>query len=201
MKTDLSRRLTDWLTRMPARQLHLLLGGALAVVLALLWTVGVRAPLAQLRLQQAEKTRMALVANDPAQLARQLAGLGAQIAALESFLDSQAGGARGAKTASEAPEPAQVQLRLIGAVEQAAARHGVQLRGAVPVAARTVAGFKEVSVSIEATGSYQALMAWMADADSASLAVVSFALDPGESAAARVVKIRIAAYLPIKEAT
>lgn len=197
MRAGSESRLTAALTRMPARQLHLLLGGALVVVLALLWSFALRAPLAQLRAQRAEQARMALSAADPAQLARQLAALTGEVAALESSLSRQGGGGADLPVAGTS----QLQLRLIGAVERAAARHAVQLRGAVPGPARTIAGFREVSIDVEAVGSYQALMAWMADADGGALAVVSFDLGAGDSAGARVMKVRMAAYVLPKENT
>lgn len=181
------------LARMPARQLHLLLGGVLAIAAALLWTFAVRAPLAQLRLQHAERDRMALVAADPAQLARQLAALTSALATLETTVAAHGGAAAGA-------DGGQLQLRLIGMAERACARHGVQLRGAMPGPARTVAGFTEVSIDVEAVGSYPALIAWMTDIEAAgALSVVSFDLAAGDGGGGRLVKTRLAAYVLPKE--
>lgn len=201
MKAPVVKGLTASLARMPARQLHLLLGGGLAIVAALLWTFAVRAPLAQLRVQQAERARLAQVASDPALLARQLAAASASVAALEAAL----AGSQGAVGADQA----QLQLRLIGALDRASSRHGVLLRGAVPGPAREVAGFQEVAVDVEAVGSYPALLSWMTEIDGGdaaagagagpSAAIVSFDLGAGDNAGARTVKIRLAAYLLPKE--
>lgn len=175
--------------RMPARQLNMLLGGVLAVVLALLWTFALRAPLAAMRVQQAERARMEQVASQPARTAQQLAALSAQVTALERTLGQQAGAG------------SELQLRLIGEVDRAAARHAVLLRSAAPGPARTVATFTEVSVDVEAAGSYQALVAWLREIDAGAgpLSVVSFDVHAIDNAPQRIIKIRMAAYLPPKE--
>ena len=175
--------------RMPARQLNMLLAGVLAIVLALLWTFALRAPLAALRLQRAERARMELAAGQPARTAQQLAALSAQVGALERALGRDGGAG------------SQLQLRLIGEVDRAAARHGVLLRSAAPGPARTVATFTETSIDVEAAGSYRALVAWLREIDAGAgpLSIVSFDLRAGDGAAQRIIKIRLAAYLPPKE--
>ena len=185
MKTNLMAGLA----RMPARQLNMLLTGALAIVLALLWTFALRAPLAAMRAQQAERARMELVASQPARTAQQLAALSAQVAALERTLGQHAGAG------------SQLQLRLIGEVDRAAARHGVLLRSATPGPARSVATFTEASIDVEAAGSYQALVAWLREIDEGAgpLSIVSFELRAVDGAPQRIVKIRMAAYLPPRE--
>lgn len=178
------------LARMPARQLNLLLGGALAIVLALLWTFALRAPLAVLRAQRAELARIGPVAG-PAQAALALGALETEVAALAAKL-GMAGGAGAANA---------LQLRLVKEAERAAARHGVVLRSAAPGPARSVASFAEVAIDVEAAGSYQALVAWMGEIEggAGALSVVSFELRAGDSARQRIVRIRMAAYLPPKE--
>jgi Tfp pilus assembly protein PilO len=176
----------DRLARLPPRQLDLLLGGAIAVVLALLWTFGVRAPLAAMRIQQTERSRLEFGAGDPARAAQQLAVLAAQVATLERALGQA--GTRGRD---------EIQLRLISEVDRAARRRQVHLRSAAPGAARNLASFVELPIEVEAAGAYPALVEWMADIERLPVApaIVSFDIRPGEAGRPRIIKIRMAAYL------
>lgn len=177
------------LARMPARQLALLLGGVLAVIAALLWSVALRAPLAAMRAQQAEIARLSLVAAQPARTAQQLAALALEVDKLDKVLAGQTVPGNSGERAD------QLQLRLIGEADRAAARHAVILRGAVPGPRRVVTGFQEVSIDVEAAGSYQALVDWLREVDAAgTLAIVSFDLAAGDGAGGRVMKTRMAAY-------
>lgn len=191
MKATNSANLMASLAGMPARQLNLLLGGVLAVVLALLWTFALRAPLAALRAQQAEVARTAPAVN-PAASALQLPALEARVAALTASVGAPTGATIGA-----------MQLGLIGGVERAATRHGVVLRSAAPGPERIVATFSEVAIDVEAAGSYQALVAWLSEIESGAgaLSVVSFELRAGDSPQQRIIKIRLAAYQAPKEQT
>ena len=199
MKTPAEHPITAALARMPSRQLHMVLAGVLAIAAALAWTFVVRAPLAQVRLQQAERARMAQAAGDPVLRSQLLSAAAARVALLETAVAGE-----GAASLDQA----QLQLRLIGLADRASARHGVLLRGAVPGPARAVAGFQEVSVDIDAAGDYRALLAWMAEIDGPSpsngaaqprAAIVAFDLGAGENAGARSVKLRLAAYLLPKD--
>ncbi len=179
------------LARLPARQLNLLLGGVLAVVLALLWTFALRAPLAAVRAQRAELAGFRAPAAAPAQTAQQVAALERAVATLAGALGEPAdGGGAGA-----------LQLRLIGEVDHTAGRHGVLLHSAAPGPERSVGSFSEVAIDIEAAGSYPALLAWLGELEAGpgALSVVSFELHAGEGARQRIIKTRLAAYLPPKE--
>ena len=182
----MNKSVVTWLGAMPARQLPLLLGGVLLIVGALLWSVGVRAPLAQLRLQQTERARLVAGGADPQRAVRDEQQLVADIAVIEKQL--------GFESVPLAPE--QAQLRLIDGVQRSAERHQVQLRAVAPGPARALAGFDELPVDVEAYGSYAALTGWMAQLDNVAptAAVLSFDLQAGTSAARRSVKLRMAVY-------
>ena len=176
----------DRLAWLPPRQLHLLLGGAIAVVLALLWTFGLRAPLAAMRIQQAERARLEPGAGGPARAAQQLAHLAVQVATLKRAFGHA--GTRGRED---------IQLRLISEVDRAARRHQVHLRRAAPGAARNLASFVELPVEVEAAGAYPALVEWMADMEAlpSAPAIVAFDIRPGEPGQPRIIRIKLAAYL------
>jgi Tfp pilus assembly protein PilO len=176
----------DRLARLPPRQLNLLLGGAVAVVFALLWTFGLRAPLAATRIQQTERARLELGAGEPARAAQQLAVLAAQVGMLERALGQA--GTRGRD---------EIQLRLIGEVDRAARRRQVHLRSAAPGPARNLASFVELPIEVEAAGAYPALVEWMTDIERlpAAPAIVSFDIRPGEAGRPRIIRLRLAAYL------
>lgn len=178
--------LVDRLARLPPRQLNLLLGGAVAIALALVWTFGLRAPLAAMRVQQTERVRLELGAGDPARAAQQLAALTAQVATLERALGQIGTGGRD-----------DIQLRLISEVDRAARRHQVHLRRAAPGAARNLASFVELPVEVEAAGAYPALVEWMADMEAlpSAPAIVAFDIRPGEPGQPRIIRIKLAAYL------
>lgn len=191
------------LARLPQRQLHLLMAGVLLVTAALLWSFALRAPLAALRAQRADQLLLEQAVSNPRQMAAQLAALTAQVAAQERAAtqladSSDAEAAAGAANSANAADASRMQLALIGQVDRACARHGVRLRLAVPAAARPVATFTEVAIDVEVAGSYRALLALLRDidADGGKLAVVSFDLVSGDGASGRLMKIRLAAYLP-----
>lgn len=182
----MNKAVLTWLGAMPARQLPLLLGGVLLIAGALIWSVGVRAPLAQLRAQQAERARLVAGGADPQRAVRDEQQLARDIAVIERQL--------GFDPVPLAPE--QAQLRLIDGVQRSAEHHQVQLRAVAPGPARALAGFDELPVDVEAHSSYAALTAWMAQLDSVAptAAVLAFDLQAGSGAARRGVKLRIAVY-------
>jgi Tfp pilus assembly protein PilO len=179
--------LNDALARMPARQLRLIMGGLLAVMAAVVWTLLLRQPVATLRLQAAERARLELVERNPAAQQKELA-------ALERA--SQQMIARLAPPAARASTQ-QFQSALIGELDLAAARHGVRLAGATPGQVRTVARMREVPFDLEASGSYQALLEWMAEIErsQANLAILRFELRPADTTGLLAMKIRVSAYL------
>ena len=99
-------------------------------------------------------------------------------------------------TADLQRSPDRMLVDLIGAIDRAGSRHGVTLNGATPGPSRKTMIFDELPFDIEARGSYQSLVAWMADLEQTlpMLAIVRFDLHPTEQPAQLSMKIRVAAY-------
>lgn len=173
------------LAALPSRQLHLILAGLLLIAASLCWLFALRAPLAQLRTLQSECARLEMTATDTTlqrqnqQLAEQIATLARQLGAIDS---------------SRSPD--QMLVELISAIDRAGQRHGVTLNGATPGGLRKAVIFDEMPFDVEAHGSYQALIDWMADIEQAlpTLAIARFDIHPSEQPAQLTMKIRIAAY-------
>ena len=184
MNIDVIQRLA----KLPARQLHLLLGGMLLVTAALLWTYAIRTPLAALRAAQAERVRLESGVLDANLLAAQLKALEEEVATLSVRLGL--GAVR--------PPSAQMLLGLIGEMNALAASHGVTLSAANPAEATQAVGFDEIGFDAEATGSYQALLAWMTAVEAAApnIAVARFEMSAGKADGQVELRARIVAYLP-----
>ncbi|MEC5217190.1 Tfp pilus assembly protein PilO [Actimicrobium sp. GrIS 1.19] len=181
-------KILDLLARIPARQLTLLFAGVLLLVAALLWVLGIQAPLARLALMHGEQARLTVTATDPGALRQQNDRLAAQIALLSRDLD----------TADLARSPDQMLVRLISEVDRIGLRHAVQLSGAMPGPRRRVVIFDEIPFDLDARGSYGALMAWMADIENSlpTLSIVRFDIQSTDVPPQLAMKIRIAAYRP-----
>lgn len=179
-------RLTASLMRMPARQLYLILGGLLAVAAALVWTLMLRQPLAALRLQAEERSRLEQVERTPAAQKAELAAL-----------DRDAG-AMAMKLAPPRPQGGgnDLPLAVIGELDRAAARHGVRLSGATPGPARIVARLTETPFDFEAVGGYQELIEWLADIEARqpNLGIARFDLRPSDKTGQVIMKIRVNVY-------
>jgi hypothetical protein len=175
------------LARMPARQLTLGLRALQAIAAALLWALALRAPLATLALQAEQRAQLAANRFDRGQLERQRAALALRLAAL--------GRLPGQPSAQAGLD--QLQATLIGAVERAAARHGVRLSGASPGPTRKLALFHEVSFEVGASGSYPGLLEWLVEIERTlpTLAILRFDLRGGTTPGPLEMKIRLAAYL------
>lgn len=173
------------LARIEARQLQLLMVVLLALLAALLWLVALRQPLAQLQALRAEHSLLESSAIDPT-LGRQTQQLHAEIVLLAQQL--------GAANLQRSPD--RMLVDLIGAIDRAGNRHGVTLNGATPGPSRKTMIFEELPFDIEARGSYQALVGWIADLEQSlpTLAIVRFDLRPVEQPAQLSMKIRVAAY-------
>lgn len=183
--------LTRAFSRLPARQTNLLLIGLLLIVAALLWML-LRAPLASLRVLQAETGRLQATATDNAGLLQERRLLASQVTALTATLEQL-----------DAPRNADRDLvALIGEVDRAALRYGVQTLGATPGPTRKALLFDEIPFDVEARGSYQALVDWMADIERSSptLSLVGFELHPAETPPLLTIKMRIAAYRAVEAA-
>lgn len=172
---------------LPIRQLHLVGGGLLLCVATALWFAALHGPLAALRALRAEQQRLAAAALDPQPLAAQLAALQAQVRALSQPL-AQAGAA-------------QEQVGLIGQIGRLAAAHGVALSGATPAPEQPVMAFDQAGFDADASGRYDALLAWMAalEVSGPGLSVAGFEMHPATPGPVGM-KIRVAAYRPQKGA-
>jgi Tfp pilus assembly protein PilO len=181
-------RLTRAFAAMPARQLHLLGGGLLLILAASLWTLALRAPLAQLRSVRAEHVRLDTGDADPTLLAAQLAQVERDIVTLSARLGLGAAH----------PAAAQMLVALVGDVNRLALVHGISVTGVTPAPDGQTMVFNQVGFTVDATGSYAALLAWMAaiEAEQANIAIVGFEMQPAKTAGQIHITIRIAAYRP-----
>jgi len=169
------------LAAMPARQLNLVAAGTIAIVAALLWTFAIRAPLAAMRQQQV-----------------QLAALNAARAAapLPVPLSPAAASAGAAVAPPAAPAAAPAPLALIAAVSASARDAGLVVGGAVPGPQRSVAGLRQQTLDIDASGGYGAILDWVADIEARQPAVgfTRLTLRAAPEEPHRLVQLQLAAY-------
>ena len=161
------------LAAMPARQLNLVAIGAVAIAAALMWTLAIRAPLAALRQQQVRLAALqAAQAHAPAPLP---AGAAAALPPLPS-----------------APAP----LALIAAAGAAARTAGLTVGGAVPGPERSIAGLREQTLDIEASGSYGAILEWLdgIETHQPAVGIVRLNLHAAQEEPRRVVQLQLGAY-------
>jgi type II secretory pathway component PulM len=136
----MSPKLRDLLIALPARQLNLVVGGAIVIALLLAWTLALRAPLAAYRQHKAA------------------------LAALEAAGTATPGAAPPSASAAAitpAPTPPEP-LALIAAVSHSAAAADVAVLSAAQGAQRTVGGVRLLTVEIVASARYTALLDWIA---------------------------------------
>ena len=136
----MSPKLRDLLAALPARQLNLIVGGAVVIALLLAWTLALRAPLAAYRQHKAA------------------------LAALEAAGTATPGAAPptvSAAAITPAPAPPEP-LALIAAVSRIAAASNVAVLSAAQGAQRTVGGVRLLTVEIVASARYTALLDWLA---------------------------------------
>ena len=136
----MSPKLRDLLVALPARQLNLVVGGAIVIALLLAWTLALRAPLAAYRQHKAA-----------------LAALEATGTATPGAAPPSASGTA-ITPAPTPPEP----LALIAAVSHIAAASDVAVLSAAQGAQRTVGGVRLLTVEIVASARYTALLDWLA---------------------------------------
>ncbi|MBD8630527.1 type II secretion system protein M [Oxalobacteraceae sp. CFBP 8755] len=136
----MSPKLRDLLAALPARQLNLIVGGAVVIALLLAWTLALRTPLAAYRQHKAA------------------------LAALEAAGTATPGAAppmASAAAITPAPPPPEP-LALIAAVSRIAAASDVAVLSAAQGAQRTVGGVRLLTVEIVASARYTALLDWLA---------------------------------------
>lgn len=162
------------LAAMPARQLNLVAAGVVAIAAMLMWTLAIRAPLAALRLQRV-------------QLASLVAARGAPPA-----MNGGSSAAAALPPMPAAPAP----LALIGAVSASARDAGLAVGGAVPGPERAVAGLRQQTLDIDASGSYGAILGWVDDIETRQPAVgiTRIALRAAPDEPRRLVQLQLGAY-------
>jgi Tfp pilus assembly protein PilO len=183
-------RLLRVLGALPARQLHLLGGGLLLILAASLWTFALRAPLAQLRTVRAEQLRLEAGGADPRLLAAQVAQADSAIAALSARM--------GTGTGTGKPAPDHLLVALVGAVNRLALAHGIGVTAVTPTQNVQTMVFDEVGFEAQVSGSYSALLAWMAAVEAAqpNIAIAGFEMQPAKTPGQILMTVRIAAYRP-----
>lgn len=181
-------RLLRFLGALPARQLHLLGAGLLLILAACLWTFALRAPLTALRVVRAEQQRLEAGSADPRLLAAQLAQVDGAIQTLSVKLGLHA----------VHPAPAQMLVALVGDVNRLALAHGINVTAVTPAPDGQTMVFDQVGFEAQASGSYGALLAWMAaiEAAQANIAIVAFEMTPAKTPGQIHMTLRIAAYRP-----
>ena len=165
---------------LPARQLNLMAIGALLIALALAWSVGLRAPLAA-----------------HAQQRKVLATLEARAAAASANAPAPATTAPApASAASAAPPVAPAPLALIAAVSRSAAHAGVTVSSAAQGARQQLAGLQLHTLDIAASGSYTAILAWLADIEDSqpTVGIIQLTLAPGDAGDKRRISLQLAIY-------
>lgn len=190
--STLFARMTRACSAIPARQLHLLGAGLLLIVAAGLWTLLLRAPLAQLRTVHAEQQRLAAGGVDPRLLAAQLKQLDTDVDAVSARLGVN----------KSHPAPAQMLLALVGDTNRLALAHGITVNGVTPMQDGQTMVFDQVGFAVDATGPYSALLAWMAavEAEKANIAIAGFDMQPAKTPGHVTINLRIAAYRPQESA-
>jgi hypothetical protein len=185
------------LAAMPARQLNLVAIGAVAIVAALMWTLAIRAPLAALRQQQIRLVSLhAAQANalpPPTGLpATGLPATGSPPTGLPATGSPAAGPATALPPLPAAPAP----LALIAAAGASARAAGLTVGGAVPGLERSIAGLRQQTLDIEASGSYGAILEWLdgIEARQPAVGIVRLNLRPAPDEPRRLVQLQLGAY-------
>ena len=176
------------LAAMPARQLNLVAIGAVAIVAALMWTLAIRAPLAALRQQQIRLVSLrAAQANAPLPLPAGSPAAGSPVAGSPA-----ADSATALPPLPAAPAP----LALIAAAGASARAAGLTVGGAVPGAQRSIAGLRQQTLDIEASGSYGAILEWLdgIEARQPAVGIVRLNLRPAPDEPRRLVQLQLGAY-------
>jgi len=162
------------LAALPARQLNLLAIGIVAIAAALAWTLAIRAPLAAMRLQQAQLNSL------------RSSAAGAGVAPLAAAAPADLG------AVPAAPAP----LDLIAAVSASARDAGLVVAGAVPGPERSVAGLRQQTLDIQASGGYGAILGWLDDIEARQPAVgfTQLSLRPAPEEPRRLLQLQLGAY-------
>lgn len=160
------------LAAMPARQLNLVAIGVVAIAAALMWTLAIRAPLTALRQQ---KARLSVLEAERARNA----------------VPDPAGGAE-APPLPQAPQP----LELVAAVSDSARDAGLLVAAATPGGERTVAGLRQRTLDVEASGTYAGILGWLdaIEARQPAVAVTRIELRAAPEDGRHQVQLQLGAY-------
>lgn len=168
------------LAALPPRQLNLMAIGVLLISLALAWSLGLRAPLAahakqRKALATLEARAAVSITNTPA-----------------PAVSATAPGAVPPVAPPVAPAP----LALIAAVSRSAAHADVTVSSAAQGARQQVAGLQLHTVDISASGSYAALLAWLADIEASqpTVGIIQLTLSPDDAGDKRRISLQLAIY-------
>ena len=169
-------------------------GGLLLLVLLAAWMYVFKPVLGEYRSVAAERLRIE-TETQPGQVpvsSTELAALEQRIETLE----------RRQQAERERPGANEMVTGIIGALDRIAVRHGVTLIGVKPASASNVLGFEEQPFEVEASGSYFALVGWLADAQSElrPIQLKQFRLRVGEREAAVSASLQVVAYRAVEDA-
>jgi len=172
----MSPRIHDALAALPVRQLNLIAIGVVSIAVVLAWSVALRGPLAAYRQQS-----QALAALD---------GRVRDAASVSAPADATA------LVAPSRPLPAPAPLTLIAAVSRSAVQAGVTVSSAAQGGQQQVGGLRLHTLDISASGSYGAILAWLAEIETGQPAVgiVQLALTPDDSADKCRIALQLAIY-------
>lgn len=182
-------RIMAGLARIEPRMLLLLLVSLLAIVLLQGWLLLLRAPLADYRRLQGERTALVQPRSEPSRLQAKIGLIEGELAALAR----QPGG-----ESTHRPVE-QMVVGIIDRLDRIAARRGVRLDSVRPGTTRRVLMFDEVSADIKVTGKYQALFEWLSDAEKelGPLVVTQFSMKLTDVTAGTLsMDLKLAAYRP-----
>ncbi len=182
--------ITNSLSRLPTRQLHLLFLAVFCLVGAFVWFVGLKQPVTMLRLLYVDKGHLKGGASDINSLQIQKDELTSKVTSLNEKVNQ----------ASLNISQDELMVKMISEVDRIATRHNVRLTSTVPGAIRSVLEFEEMPFNIEASGSYQSLIEWLREIENALpfLSIINFEIVPNEISSQLNIKVQVAVYRQLK---
>lgn len=188
-----SSRLDQTLDRLAPRQLRLVLGGGVLLLVTALFFQLLWPQVKALRALRSSQAILLASGGNPAELARQVTALKAEVASLRHHLQGDLG---------DLP-PRQVEAHVIGLLQQLCWRHRLELASVIPQAGEQVHVFRETVFDLEVHGDYADFTAWLAEAREklGFLVVKHYAIAPLEATATApgmpprlAVKLRVGAW-------
>lgn len=148
------RRLDQALDRLDPRQLRLLLGGGVLLLVTALFFQLVWPQMKALRALRSSQTILMGSSGNQADLARQVTTLRGEVDALRHRLQGDLG---------DLP-PRQVEAHVIGLLQELCWRHRLELASVMPQAGEQMHVFRETVFDLEVHGDYADFTAWLAEA-------------------------------------